>query len=462
MSAPLPSQNTSLEQRVAMLEETLTRMNEFNQHVTTALKHVLDRLKDLEPMPSWAVQMQQRFEHYRAAETLARGSQIFPKSRTVVFVSKGYFGDNVKYAYLAFCEYAKDKNVNVHYLTDDPRQLAMLKADSLPCLSGTPGDWTIENVRTLFGAKVVVLGDNFHAHVMQHPQAWGMLQGAKSVQLWHGIPIKEIGMRYVLRGDNVILDELVASSGPFDLLVAPAAAAREEWAQRFAFHDYAALGYPRNDVFFRAPSAQDLLNVDLDTLMLFQNARRTGQPCIIYTPTYRDDEASSWFAKAGIDRFAEHARAKNYAFVVNLHPYEQVLMEDYRARYPDIRFVAPRTDIYPIVRIADMLITDYSSLVFDFLLLDRPVIFYRPTGDKVVVKARGFIEGRVNETPGLTASTIEELMSAVDAAAGFARAPDTDPHRTSRQDLRGRLFDHADGDAGKRVCEIIIKMIENR
>jgi len=348
----------------------------------------------------------------------------------------------------------------VYFLSDDPRQRAMLKAAGLPYLSATPSDWGIEEVRALFGAKIVVMDDNFHWQGMQNPQAWGMLQGAKSIQLWHGIPIKEIGMRYALRGDHVVLDELVASSGPFDLFVAPGKEARTEWAERFAFNDYAALGYPRNDVLFRSPSTRDLLNVDLETLKLFQDAKRAAKPCILYTPTYRDDTAESWFGRAGIDRLAEHARAKDYAFAVNLHPYEQVLVEDFRARYPLIRFIAPGTDIYPILRSADMLITDYSSLAFDFLLLDRPLVFYRPTGDKVVVKARGFIEARANETPGALASSAEELITAVDAAVGFAKTPSNDPHHKARQDLRAKLFDHADGNAAQRLCEAIAKQLD--
>ncbi len=458
MTNPSTAKDSSLENRIVVLEDSLARVNEFNHQVTAALKHALEQLKQLDTFANRMNQGNQRFEAYRTAQTLARASQIFPKTRTVVFVSKGYFGDNVKYAYLAFCDYARGKNINVQFVTDDKRQRDMLKGAGLPCLPCSPAEWSIEDVRTLFSAKVAVLGDNFHWQSMQTPHAWGMLQGAKAVQMWHGIPIKEIGMRYVLRGDNVILDELAASSGPFELFVATAKDAHDEWAQRFAFHEYTATGYPRNDVFFRPPTSHDLLNVDLDTLKVFQDARRTGKPCIIYTPTYRDDSSSSWFAKAGIERFAEHAKAKDYAFVVNLHPYEQVLTEEFRTRYPNIRFVAPGTDIYPIVRSADILFTDYSSLMFDFLLLDRPVVFYRP--DNAITQSRGFIEGRVNETPGAVASNPDELIAAIDGAVGFVRVPENDTYRTARHDLRKRLFDHIDGKSAERLCDRIMELVE--
>jgi CDP-glycerol glycerophosphotransferase len=450
----------SLESRVAALEESLNRVNAFNGEVTKALQHVLEQLRELVVLPERTKNIQKKFEDYRSVETLTRASKIFPKTRSVVFVSKGYFGDNVKYAYLAFCEHARARDIAVHFLADDQPQRDLLKDAGLPCLSATPEDWSLEDIRALFGAKVVVLGDNFHWQSFKSPKAYGMLAGAKTVQMWHGIPIKEIGLRYILRGDNVILDELLASAGEYDVFAAPCAAARAEWAQRFAFRDFVATGYPRTDVFFREPTPRDLLNVDRQMLAQFEEVRRNGQPAIIYTPTYRDDEASSWFARAGIDRFVEHARGKGYAFAVNLHPYEQVLMDQWRAKYPNIRFIAPGTDIYPLVRSSDILITDYSSLAFDYLLLDRPLIFYRPAGDKVVVPARGFIPTLVNETPGALATDVHELIAVADITAGFVRAPDTDRYRGARRNLRTKLFDYVDGNAAQRLCALIMKQID--
>jgi len=448
-----------LEDRVAALEESLARVNTFNSTVMEALTHILERLREFEKMTVWAAARDYKMENNRSMQALAQASKIFPKTRSVVFVSKGYFGDNVKYAYLAFYDYARAHGVAVNFLTDDPHQSDMLKAAGLPCLSAVPEDWSAEDIRALLGAKVVVMADNFGAHSFKNPKAFGMLQGAKTIQLWHGIPIKEIGLRYVLRGDNVILDELLASAGEFDVLVAPGAAARGEWAQRFAFRDYAATGYPRTDVFFREPTARDLLNIDREIYDLFRAARSKGKPTIIYTPTYRDDVASAWFSSAGIDKLAAHAEAKGYVLAVNLHPYEQSLIEQFHKQFPGIRFIAPGTDIYPIVREADILITDYSSLAFDFLLLDRSLIFYRPDGDKVV-EARGFIETMVNEAPGGTALNADELVDAVDTAAAFIHTPATDSHRSARQILRAKLFDHVDGDAAQRLCEVIIRQVE--
>jgi CDP-glycerol glycerophosphotransferase len=450
----------SQEERIAVLEQSILRINQFNQAVTTALTQTLERLKDMESVAEWGQKLDSKIERQRSVATLARASRLFPKSRTVVFVGRSYFGDNAKYAYLAFCKYARDKNIAVHYLTDDEHQRELLLANGLPCLPCDPDDWSLDDVNTLFRAKAVVLSDNFHPFAMKSPKAYGMLQGAKTIQLWHGIPIKKIGLHYLLRADHVLLEELIASSGMFDVFVAPAVAARGDWAQMFAFRDFAAIGYPRTDVLFREPAGHDLLNTDGETIELFANARRAGKSAILYTPTYRDDEGSNWFDKAGIDKFAAHARDAGHVLAVNLHPFEQHALDKFRERYPDIHFVAASTDIYPVLRHVDVLVTDYSSLAFDYLLLDRPLVFYRPDHEYYMNNERGFIPGRERITPGAVASSLDDLFRAVDAAVNFARAPATDPSRIARHELRGRLFDHVDGDAAQRLCECIAAVVD--
>ncbi|MGE3623305.1 MAG: CDP-glycerol glycerophosphotransferase family protein [Bdellovibrionales bacterium] len=449
-----------LEKRLAAAEDRLDRIHQFSESVTAALTHMLERLKDLEPITAWPGRFEKKLEDFRLVQTLAKASKIFPKTRTVVFVGRGYFGDNTKYAYLEFCAHARNRNVAVHYLTDDPRQRAMLTTSGLPCLPCEPDEWTQEDIRALFGARVVVLSDNFHPYCMRSPKAFGMLQGAKTVQMWHGIPIKNIGLRYMVRADNVLLDELVASSGPFDAFVAPAEAAAGEWAEMFTFDKFAALGYPRNDVFFRDLTPSDRLNTDPATMALFEDARRARRPTILYAPTFRDDAASGWFDKADIGALAVHAREKGYALAVNLHPYEQRLQDLLRKRYPDMHFVEAGMDIYPVTKLADVLITDYSSLAFDYLLTDRPLVFYRPDHEYYLSKSRGLIPGRERFTPGAVATGMTELLRALDSAVNFARAPATDSSRIERHGLRKQLFDHIDGNSSQRVCELIMDMIE--
>ncbi len=262
--------------------------------------------------------------------TLTRASQFHPKTRTVVFVGRGSFSDNIKYAYLSFCAVAKEKNIRCLFLPHDVAQYEQVKRPGLPCISPQPSDWTVKMRKPCYSAAVTVLCDNFHAHSGRSPISYALLQGAKTIQLWHGIPLKEIGLNHMFAPGmhNVFLHELLASCGNFDALVGHSAASESEWRRWFAFHDFAPLGYPRNDVFCRTATEQDLINVDRDSLRLIQDARRAGEPVIVYGPTFRDHiGANEWLEKSGIAAFAERCRAQDQLLLINLHPFEQCMTE---------------------------------------------------------------------------------------------------------------------------------------
>jgi CDP-glycerol glycerophosphotransferase len=437
----------AIENRLAALEQAVARIDAFDQAATAAVRQIADQIKS---MTSVLATM-------RTVDALSRASHFYPKTRRVAFVGHSYFGDNVKYAFLAFSEFARRHSIDCSFVTDDPHQYELLMKMGLSCFPSRAAAWTADDVRALLATAVVVLGDNFHAYRMESPRAYGLLQGAKTVQLWHGIPIKQIGLGYVMRGDNTMMDDLIASSGPYEVLVAPGLAMRDEWRQQFSFRDFAATGYPRNDVFFREPTESDLLNVDLKTYDLFRAAKHEGKTTLLYTPTYRDGAGLNWFEDIGIPQLVQHCRNKGYFLAINLHPYEQNRIAEWRARHSDAYFIALGTDIYPIVKHADILITDYSSLMFDYLLLDRPVVFYR--ADECITKQRGFIEGRINMTPGMVTNNLDQLLPAVDAAAMAARDPKNDPSRAQRKKLCAELYDHRDGKAAERLCGVIEKLL---
>lgn len=438
-----------LEQRIAVLERAAEQSVAMGQALLGAIQREGARMAIL--------------ESHRVVQALSRASQFHPKTRTVVFVGRGTFADNVKYAYLNFCDAARAQNVRCIFLPHDMAQYEQVKNAGLPCISPQHDDWSYEDAKILLGAAVAVIGDNFHPHSGRSPISYALLQGAKIIQLWHGIPLKEIGLNHMFAPgmNNVFLSELMASSGCFDVLIGHAAAAESEWRRWFGFRDYAAAGYPRNDVFFREPTAQDLINVDRESLQLVQEAKRANKPVIIYGPTFRDHlGAVGWFEKSGIPAFADYCRAKEYLLLINLHPYEQNATGDLLARHPHLKFVAPHTDAYPIVRHASVFVTDYSSLAFDVLHVDCSLVFYRPDHEDYMANARALIPGREGYTPGDVVAGPEALNRAIDNAVEAARAPEKDKFRDARHALRKKLFDHHDGLASQRVSALILKQLD--
>ncbi|MFA4995227.1 MAG: CDP-glycerol glycerophosphotransferase family protein [Bdellovibrionales bacterium] len=394
--------------------------------------------------------LEQKFNTHVAAQSLAKISKIYPKTNTVVFVGLTYFGDNIKYAYLAFWRFAKGKDIACTFLTEDPLQIKLLKAAGLPFLTSKDPQY----LPTLFGAKIAVLQDVFN------PQQTGvvahaLLQGAKFIQLWHGIPLKEIGLK------SHAQIEVMEACGPYEAMVATNASSKADWAQRFSFRELAPIGYPRDDVFFRDNSSEDLINVDNESLLRLQEARRAGKPVILYAPTFRDHSGVAWFEKAALPAFAKHCRTSGAVLCINLHPGEQGTIAEVRARYPELWFIAPHTDIYPLVKEVDVLVTDYSSLAFDFLLLNRSLIFYRPDHAEYISKSRPLIAGRDHYTAGSVTFGVDELIAATEAALAAINLKKTRPFAAKQKALRKELFDHCDGKAGNRFCRLIMELLES-
>ncbi len=106
-------------------------------------------------------------------------------------------------------------------------------------------------------------------------------------------------------------------------------------------------------------------------------------------------------------------------------------------------------DIYPILRKFDICITDYSSLALDFLVLDRPILYYQYDLDTYAATA-GFEDSYQDLIAGPQARTQEEFRDALEAALSGQ-----DGHAAKRKKVYDLVFDRHDAGASKRVFEAV-------
>ncbi|MDP9128000.1 MAG: CDP-glycerol glycerophosphotransferase family protein [Pseudomonadota bacterium] len=372
------------------------------------------------------------------AAWLGQASQLYHKTKTVVFVGSDIFGDNVKYAYLSFCSFAAGTDMTATFLCRSLQQYEQLRSEHLPCISPNPADWTAEEAKTLISAKLVVLDHEFMPAPLQDPTPFALLKGAKTIQLWHGTPIKEIGLQnlFSTREGSKFRAEILAHCGPFDVLVGAASSVRHDWDRWLSFKEFSPVGNPRTDIFFQNLSAHDRINVDKKTLDIVQAARGEGRRVVLYAPTFRDHNPG-WFDGIGLEGFAAHCLDRGWLLFVNLHPREQGAVAELQKAYPSINFVQPGTDIFPVAKYTDCLVTDYSSLAFDFLYCDRPVVFYRPDHADYVARACALAPKHEALTAGPVTGTVEALIGAV---ANVFDRPDMDTFRETRAIMRKKTF----------------------
>jgi len=143
---------------------------------------------------------------------------------------------------------------------------------------------------------------------------------------------------------------------------------------------------------------------------------------------------------------------------MKVHPAEykefQELTKRMKLHMRNIYFLDPTLDIYPLLKEADLLITDYSSIYFDFLHLDRPIIFF--VYDLESYKnERGFYFDFEKMTPGPKARTLKELIEKIEEII----LKGEDAYKIKRRKIRELMFDKEAGSACERLYNLISQII---
>lgn len=393
----------------------------------------------------------------RACRDFAHASRLHPKSPIVVYASTFYLGDNVKYAWLDHRQRAATDGIEVWFLPQTPHQEREVAAAGFPVLPAHAAHWSDSHIRVALSAAVVVTSDHF---LHPNPYAPALLAGARHVQLWHGVSIKEIGLRNLGHGGNLgpQLARVLATCGPFACLTGTSTNAEPEWRRWFRFERYACVGYPRNDVLYREPTDDDLLNVDLTAYECARRAREAGRRVLLYAPTFRDARPGVWLQDAGLERLADSAASRGDVLIVNVHPVEQPLMPMLLEKFPRVLFVAPGSDVYPLLRLTSALITDYSSMMFDYLHLERPVVLYRPDDEAYRTRSRTLMDAKIE---GCEPGPLVFDPQSLDAVLARRDLGQDAQHAQARRTLLERLFDHRDGRSAERLWSLLLEEVRH-
>lgn len=247
-------------------------------------------------------------------------------------------------------------------------------------------------------------------------------QKTKIVQLYHGTPLKRLDVeKNRSRMNRLVRFVLLSYVGrKFDFMFSASDLATEKFNDFFREDEkkYIVSGYPRNDALFKKNQNEFLKQIE---------RKIAYDKIIFYLPTYREypnNKDFNLFDKFGfqeeeLNKILERHRA---IFLIKLHPNDYVRANYILKKFSDdsrIIIVADtdiESDIYPLLAHTDILVTDYSSIYIDFLLLNRPVIF--SAFDKVEYEGmdRGFYFDYDDTTPGPKVGNWEDLGNEIDVA----------------------------------------------
>ena len=271
--------------------------------------------------------------------------------------------------------------------------------------------------------------------------------GATIVQLWHGIALKRIGWD-AERGDTPwpIRWAHRYLSGQISQVHVPSHTVSDTFASGLGVERdrIVVTGYPRNDALVRdVPGAT--LGVDEASLRRLERCAAAGR-VVLFLPTWREfgGRLVDHLDLASLD---DLLAAQNAHCFVKPHPMEPFDVDD--GAYERIWTIPPSSEPYPLLRYADVLLTDYSSVYFDFLALDRPIVFY-PYDLDAYRSRRGFYFAYDEVTPGPTARTFPELCRHLERALDG-----TDDFGAERARIRERFFAHPAGTHADHVYRAI-------
>lgn len=225
------------------------------------------------------------------------------------------------------------------------------------------------------------------------------------IQTWHGTPLKRLAndMKVVRMPGTTTANykkNFYAETSRWDYLVSPNRYSTNIFKTAFWMDEERTweIGYPRNDVLVNRSDDQEYINQIKKDLNLPE-----GKKVIMYAPTWRDDE----FVKKGQYLFdlkinlenLQKELGENYVILLRMH-YLIANALDLNG-YEDFAIdVSNYSDISELYLISDALITDYSSVMFDFGILKRPQYFFAYDIEKYDKGLRGFYMDYMNDLPG--------------------------------------------------------------
>ncbi|KJW11712.1 CDP-glycerol glycerophosphotransferase family protein [Levilactobacillus spicheri] len=329
----------------------------------------------------------------------------------------------------------------------DRSQKRFCKENGIPFIIRRTAKW----VRTLEKASFWISNARFPAWVKKPSYV-------TYIQTWHGTPLKKLGLDI----ENVSMPgttttkyhaNFVREANRWDALVSPNDYSTQIFRSAFGFNNQILkVGYPRND---------ELINSSADDIVALKE--QMGIPLdkkvVLYAPTYRDNQ----FAEKGkytfelpfsLDDFKQQY-GDDAVLVLRMHYLISNALDI--SGYEDFVYdMSNHPSISDLYLISDMLITDYSSVFFDYAYLKRPILFYPYDYHVYKDELRGFYLDYEKDLPGEIAHNETELLTMIGEKL---QTPDMSANQKF-MDFYHRFCAIDDGLSSLKVVNYVVQQIE--
>ncbi len=364
-------------------------------------------------------------------------SFIVPRNKKIWLFGSTFgrrFADNPRYLYLYVNQYEKE-NIRAIWISHNKELVDFLNSNGYEAYyyKSLKGIWY-----SLRGS--VYIFDNYSKDI----NFWTS-GGAKKVNLWHGIPLKKI------QADN-IFDNIrhpknskekfkyalrrMSDEKPSHYVLTTSDYMVPIFSSAFRTDNVLTSGYPRNDRLiskeienlltpierenkekiedFLTGNKEEIKNeVEKDLrIKIAEEKISTKRKMVYYMPTFRDSE-NLFFDVLDLERFQKFLAANDILFCAKLHPKSKLKARFNEIKGDNILVIDADTDPYVFLEMADVLVTDYSSIYFDYLLTDKPIIFFNYDLEEYLRDSREMYFDYEEFTPGEKAANQQEFEKAI-------------------------------------------------
>lgn len=338
-------------------------------------------------------------------------SFLMPRSKNIWVFGSTFgkrFADNPKYFYLYVSQFHSNEIIPI-WISKNKKVIKLLKSNDLKAyyLYSLKGIWYALKAKNY-------IFDNYSKDI-----CFVLSGGAIKINLWHGIPLKKIQMDNIF--DKVRHPEnnwqkirwmlrRLSDEKPTDYVLATSMMLKKVFSSAFHTKNVLICGYPRNIVFKNNVLNKIGFVCEKECLSFMTNFKEKNNGYVaLYMPTFRDSEIQI-IEVIDFNRFGSFLSENNILFCVKTHPKSKTQNLWKSLQCSNIKVMPQETDPYYFITAADVLITDYSSIYFDYLLLDRPIIFFDYDRDEYLKASREFYFNYEEFTPGIKVDNMAKLM----------------------------------------------------
>ncbi|MBM0065897.1 CDP-glycerol glycerophosphotransferase family protein [Alkalicoccobacillus gibsonii] len=334
-------------------------------------------------------------------------SYLIPVKKNI-WVFGSWFGerysDNTRYLY----EYIKENEefIEVIWIThsNEIREEIIRNGGKAYLINSFMGYWSCSR------AKYALLSTGIY------DVTWYALGTTKKVQLWHGYPTKKVCFdhiksskynSYLLNSLKKFRDRIFPTSCSTDI-----AFVSSDYAKKIRMSSFR-LKY--DQVFVDGTPRADIINGHLSSEYITNlKSKHTNEKIIAYFPTHRGEGEGNLnvIEFLNLVKLNEYLKMNSIIFLMKMHFYHSDTTIN--QKLSNIIFLEPEIDINFTLPSVDLLITDYSSVFWDFLSLDKPMIFAPFDLDEYLLEDRSFHGDYLSFTPGPKVYNYEQLIKELD------------------------------------------------